>query len=59
MSEGTAKAGLLLRTIAKLVDFIIIAVAIKMVPQVGYFAGLVYLLIGDGLLLRRSRLCSR
>ncbi len=54
MPEDTAKAGLLLRSIAKLVDFIIIAVAMKAVPQVGYFAGLVYLLIGDGLFDGRS-----
>ncbi|MGO9016597.1 MAG: RDD family protein [Dissulfurispiraceae bacterium] len=54
MPGDTAKAGLLLRAIAKLVDFIIIALAIKAVPQVGYFAGLVYLLISDGLFDGRS-----
>lgn len=54
MPGDTAKAGLLLRVIAKLLDFIIIATTIKAVPQVGYFAGLVYLLIGDGLFDGRS-----
>jgi uncharacterized RDD family membrane protein YckC len=54
MPGDTAKAGSLLRTIAKLVDFIIIALAIKAVPQVGYFAGLAYLLISDGLFDGRS-----
>lgn len=54
MPGDSAKAGLLLRVIAKLLDFIIIAAAIKAVPQVGYFAGLVYLLIGDGLFDGRS-----
>jgi uncharacterized RDD family membrane protein YckC len=54
MSGDTAKAGLLLRTVAKLVDFIVIAVAMKAVPEVGYFAGLVYLLISDGLFDGRS-----
>ena len=54
MPGDTAKAGLLLRAIAKLVDFIIIALAIKAVPQVGYFAGLAYLLISDGLFDGRS-----
>ncbi|MBF0557776.1 MAG: RDD family protein [Nitrospirae bacterium] len=44
----------MLRVIAKLLDFIIIATAIKAVPQVGYFAGLVYLLISDGLFDGRS-----
>ena len=54
MPGETVKASLLLRVIAKLLDFIIIAVAIKVVPQVGYFAGLVYLLISDGLFDGRS-----
>lgn len=54
MPGDTAKASLLLRAIAKLIDFIIIALAIKAVPQVGYFAGLVYLLISDGLFDGRS-----
>jgi len=45
---------LLLRVIAKLVDFIVIAAAIKTVPQVGYLAGLVYLLISDGFFDGRS-----
>ncbi|MBF0506982.1 MAG: RDD family protein [Nitrospirae bacterium] len=54
MPGDTAKASLLLRVLAKLVDLIIIAAAIKTVPQVGYFAGLVYLLISDGLFDGRS-----
>ncbi len=54
MPGDTAKASLLLRVLAKLVDLIIIAVAIKTVPQVGYFAGLVYLLVSDGLFDGRS-----
>lgn len=54
MPGDTAKASSLLRVLAKLVDFIIIAAAIKTVPQVGYFAGLVYLLISDGLFDGRS-----
>ncbi len=54
MPGDTAKASILLRVIAKLVDFIFIAVAIKTVSQVGYFAGLVYLLISDGLFDGRS-----
>ena len=54
MPGDTAKASLLLRVLAKLVDLIIIGVAVKTVPQVGYFAGLVYLLISDGLFDGRS-----
>lgn len=45
---------MLLRVIAKVVDFIVIAAAINTVPQVGYLAGLVYLLISDGLFDGRS-----
>jgi uncharacterized RDD family membrane protein YckC len=49
MSEETKTAGLLVRTIAKILDFIIIAVAVELVPKAGFYAALVYLLIGDGL----------
>ncbi|MFA4918060.1 MAG: RDD family protein [Thermodesulfovibrionales bacterium] len=49
MSEETKTAGLLLRTIAKILDFIIIAVAVELVPKAGFYAALTYLLIGDGL----------
>jgi len=54
MPSDIAKANLLLRVIAKLLDFIIVATAMKAIPQVGYFAGLVYLLISDGLFDGRS-----
>jgi uncharacterized RDD family membrane protein YckC len=37
------------RSIAKIIDFIIIAILIEVIPKIGYFAGLLYLLIGDGL----------
>jgi len=49
MSEETKTAGLLVRTIAKILDFIIIAVAVELVPKAGFYAALAYLLIGDGL----------
>ncbi len=54
MPEEKGKASILLRVMAKLVDIIIIAIVIKTIPQVGYFAGLVYLLISDGLFDGRS-----
>ncbi|MBM4137081.1 MAG: RDD family protein [Nitrospira sp.] len=54
MSEEFKKAGLLLRTVAKILDYIIIAAVAEMVPKAGFFAGLVYLLIGDGLFEGRS-----
>ncbi len=49
MSEEMKRAGLLLRSIAKILDFIIIAAAMEIIPKAGFFAGLAYLLIGDGL----------
>jgi uncharacterized RDD family membrane protein YckC len=54
MSEEFKRAPLLLRTIAKILDFIIIAAAAEIVPKAGFFAGLAYLLIGDGLFEGRS-----
>jgi uncharacterized RDD family membrane protein YckC len=54
MYEESKRAPLLLRTIAKILDFIIIAAAAEIVPKAGFFAGLAYLLIGDGLFEGRS-----
>ena len=54
MSEEPQRAGLLLRTVARAIDFVIIAAAVEVVPKAGFYAGLVYLLIGDGLLNGRS-----
>ena len=54
MSEEFKRAGLLVRTVAKILDFIIIAAAAEVVPRAGFFAGLSYLLIGDGLFDGRS-----
>ena len=54
MSEEFTRAGLLSRTVAKLLDFILIAAAAEIVPKAGFYAGLTYLLIGDGLFDGRS-----
>jgi uncharacterized RDD family membrane protein YckC len=54
MSGEFKRAGLLVRTVAKILDFIIIAAAAEVVPKAGFFAGLAYLLIGDGLFDGRS-----
>lgn len=48
------RAGLLLRTAAKVIDFILIAAVIELLPRAGYFAGFAYLLLGDGLFDGRS-----
>jgi len=54
MSEESKRAGLLVRTVAKILDFIIVAAAAELVPKAGFYAGLAYLLIGDGLFDGRS-----
>lgn len=54
MSEEQRRAGLLLRTAAKIIDFILIAAVMEIIPKAGYFAGLAYLLLGDGFFDGRS-----
>jgi uncharacterized RDD family membrane protein YckC len=54
MSEEVKRASLLLRTFAKVLDFILIAAVAEMVPRAGFYAGLLYLLISDGLFDGRS-----
>ena|SRR3990172_2736588 len=54
MSDGVQKAGLLLRMFAKVIDFILVAAVTEMVPKAGFYAGLSYLLISDGLFEGRS-----
>lgn len=54
MLEEIKRAGLLLRGVAKTIDFIIVAAAAEMIPRAGFFAGLAYLLISDGLFEGRS-----
>lgn len=54
MSEEQRRAGLLLRTAAKVLDFILIAAVLEILPRAGFYAGLAYLLLGDGFLEGRS-----
>jgi uncharacterized RDD family membrane protein YckC len=54
MSEEPRRAGLLLRTAAKVLDFILVAAIIEVIPRAGFFAGFAYLLLGDGLFDGRS-----
>ena len=54
MSEEQENAGLLLRTAAKVLDFILIAAVMEIIPRAGFYAGLAYLLLGDGLFDGRS-----
>ena len=54
MSDEVKRASLLLRIFAKVLDFILIDAAAEVVPSVGFYAGLLYLLISDGLFDGRS-----
>lgn len=54
MSGELKKASLLLRVFAKALDFILIAAVTELVPKAGFYAGLSYLLISDGLFDGRS-----
>ena len=52
--EAFVKAKILNRVIAKSIDFLILAALLEIIPTAGYFAGLAYLLVGDGLFEGRS-----
>jgi uncharacterized RDD family membrane protein YckC len=54
MSDEVKRASLLLRIFAKVLDFILIAAVAEVVPKAGFYAGLLYLLISDGLFEGRS-----
>jgi uncharacterized RDD family membrane protein YckC len=43
-----SKANVLHRFIAKFIDFLIIAACSKLIPPIGFFGGIAYLLIADG-----------
>lgn len=47
--EGFPKADVVHRFIAKFIDFLIVAAFAQIIPPVGAFAGMTYLLIADGL----------
>lgn len=48
-AEGFPKADVLHRFIAKFIDFLIVAALARLFSPVGFFAGMTYLLIADGL----------
>lgn len=53
-AEGFPKADVVHRFIAKFIDFLIVAVLARVFSPVGFFAGMTYLLIADGLFQGRS-----
>jgi uncharacterized RDD family membrane protein YckC len=54
MSDELKRASLFLRVVAKVLDVILIAAMAEIVPKAGFYAGLSYLLISDGLFDGRS-----
>ena len=52
--EDIIKAASLNRIIAKIIDFIIVMALLEIVPGLGFFAGLAYLILADGLFKGRS-----
>lgn len=54
MQEDLVKAKLLNRIIAKAIDFLIVVALLEIMPGIGFFAGLAYLLFADGLFRGRS-----
>jgi uncharacterized RDD family membrane protein YckC len=53
-TEGDAKAGILIRVIARIIDLIVVGALFEIVPKAGFFAAIAYLLIADGLFDGRS-----
>jgi uncharacterized RDD family membrane protein YckC len=53
-TEEDARAGILIRVIARIIDLIIAGALFEIVPKAGFFAGIAYLLIADGLFDGRS-----
>lgn len=54
MSEELEKADALLRIVAKVLDALLIAAVMELLPKAGFAAGIVYILISDGLFEGRS-----
>lgn len=52
--EELEKADYLERIVARMIDFIIVVALLEIVPKIGFFAGLAYLLIADGMFRGRS-----
>ena len=50
----SSKANLLHRLIAKFIDLLLVAALARLLPPVGFFGGITYLLISDGFLGGRS-----
>ena len=54
MSEELKKADVLLRAVAKALDLLLIAAVWELLPKAGFYAGIFYILVSDGLFSGRS-----
>ncbi|GBE31127.1 RDD family protein [bacterium BMS3Bbin05] len=54
MPEELRKADVFLRAVSKTLDFLLIAAVWELLPRAGFFAGIFYILISDGLFDGRS-----
>ena len=52
--DDLIQASFLNRLVARTIDFIIVVALLEIIPKIGYFAGLAYILIADGLFQGRS-----
>jgi uncharacterized RDD family membrane protein YckC len=52
--EKARRAGLLLRVVARSIDLILVLAAAEILPRAGFLAGILYILIADGLAGGRS-----
>lgn len=54
MPEELKKADILLRAVAKALDLLLIAAVWEILPKAGFYAGIFYILVSDGLFSGRS-----
>ncbi len=54
MSEELKKADVLLRAVSKVLDLLLIAAVWELLPRAGFYAGVFYILVSDGLFSGRS-----
>lgn len=54
MPEELKKADILLRAVAKALDLLLIAAVWELLPKAGFYAGIFYILVSDGLFSGRS-----
>lgn len=54
MTEELKRADVLLRAVSKVLDILLIAAVWELLPKAGFYAGVFYILVSDGLFVGRS-----